>query len=119
VDVVFGAADRDRDHFVIFTYSCYIRPQARLYFFRDGIATVIGAEDQMDVVSGIRVGQCAAPPGLYPSALHAPTASAVGYDLSSLTGLSDEGLSDAAFSETEKPGSVEIFVFCKNLSSRI
>ena len=43
----------------------------------------------MDVISSIGMGHCAAPPGLYLTAIYAPTASAVGYDLSSLTGLSE------------------------------
>jgi hypothetical protein len=87
VCVVLCAANRQGNHFVVFANRGQVSPQSRLPFFRDGIAAVLGAEDQMDVVP--RKGMChsVAPSGLYIIALHVPTASAVGYDVPSLMGL--------------------------------
>ena len=87
--MVFSAADRNSNHFVIFSNARDIGPQLRLHLFRDRILAFLGTENQMDVISSIGMGHCAAPPGLYLTAIYAPTASAVGYDLSSLTGLSE------------------------------
>ena len=89
VDVICRAADCHGNHFVILANACDVGLQLRLNFFLDRVAALFRAEYQMDVVSGIRMGHCVARPGLYPTPSHAPTASAVGYDLSSLTGLAE------------------------------
>jgi hypothetical protein len=79
---------RSRPHFVIFTNSGEVCPQARLPFFRDGVAAFFGAEDQMDVLARIRVGHNAAPSGAYPTSMQGlPPLEAVGYDMPSLAGL--------------------------------
>jgi hypothetical protein len=64
VNVVFGAADREGSDFVIPAISARVCPQSRLPFLRDGVAAVLGAEDQMDVNSGEGMRHCAAPSGL-------------------------------------------------------
>jgi hypothetical protein len=50
--VVFRAADRDGNHFIILANARDVGPEPRLHFAQDCIATLLGAENQMDVIPG-------------------------------------------------------------------
>src|SRR5712691_10289108 len=91
VNVILRPANHERNHFVVLTNAGQVSPQPRLQFLLNCAAAILGAEDHMEVVPEIGVGHCAAPLGLYTTLLSSPTASAVGYVLSSLTGLTTIG----------------------------
>ncbi len=85
--MVLRAAHHEGNHFVIFANPCEVCPQLRLAIFGDGIAAVLGAENQMHMVSRKGMCHCVAPSGLYPNNTLGPTAEAVGYNISPLSGL--------------------------------
>jgi len=74
VYVVLRPTNRQGNHFVVLTNPRQVSPQSRLPIFRNGIAPILGAEDQMDVVPGERMCHSVAPSGLYTIAILAPTA---------------------------------------------
>jgi hypothetical protein len=87
--VILCSADGEGDNFMVPAYPAQVSPQARLPLLRDGIAAVLGAEDQVEVNTGKGMSHGAAPSGLDHNLLRSlPTAAAVGYVLSSLPGLS-------------------------------
>jgi hypothetical protein len=49
VNVVSGAANRLRRNFMVAANSAQIFPHARLPFLRNGVATILGAENEMDM----------------------------------------------------------------------
>jgi len=85
--VVLGPTDGKGNYFVVLTNPGTVRPQSRLPFFRNGVAAVLCAEDQMEMVPRKGMCQSVAPSGLYTIAIPAPTAPAVGYSIPSLPGL--------------------------------
>ena len=101
--VILCPSDGHGNHFVILTNPGQVSPQPRLPLFRDGVAAVLRAEDQMDVVPREGMRHCVAPSGLYTIPILAPTAPAVGYDVSSLAGLAATHQTLAACASERKP----------------
>jgi hypothetical protein len=75
--VVLRPTDGHGNHFVVLTNPRQVSPQSRLPFFRNAIAAILGAKNQMDMVPGEGMCQSVAPTGLYTIAILAPTALAL------------------------------------------
>ena len=90
--MVLRPTNREGNHFLVLTNPVRVRPQSRLPFFRNAIAAVLGAEDQMYVVPGEGMCHSIAPSGLHTIAILAPTAPALneveGLALNQAKGLS-------------------------------
>jgi hypothetical protein len=72
VDMVLRPTDRKSNHFVVLTNLGQVGPQSRLPFLRNGVAAVLRAEDQMDVIPRKSMRQSVAPRGLNLSRYETP-----------------------------------------------
>ena len=67
-----GISELGRSPSLLESHPGQVSPQSRLPFFRNGLAAVFGAEDQMDMVPGKGMCHSVAPLGLYGIAFHSP-----------------------------------------------
>ena len=59
--MILGSPDSEYADVMVLANSSKVGPQASLQFLCDRLAAILRAEYQVDVISGERVGQCAAP----------------------------------------------------------
>jgi hypothetical protein len=67
MNMVVGAADRDRVHAMVRRDTCHVGPLFRLEFFLDQLRAISCAEDDVNVIAHVRAGHCLVPAGLNPS----------------------------------------------------